>query len=182
MIKNKEKRKIIWHNYYLKNRDRLLKMRQEWRLKNPEYLKKYEKERYAKNPEFHKKRHQEYSKNNREKVNKYIRDKYSNDLQFKFKCVLRSRLLIALKGKQKSDRTLKLIGCTIPVLKIHIENQFEKGMTWDNWEYYGWHIDHIIPISLFDLTNKEEVLKACHYTNLHPMWQLENQSKSNKIT
>jgi hypothetical protein len=151
------------------------------RLKNKEYYLKYEKERYAKNPEFYKKKHREYSKMNRETVNKYVRDKYANDLQFKMKCILRARLLVALKGKQKSDRTLNLIGCSIPELKVHIEKQFKKGMTWENWVYKGWHIDHKKPISKFNLIDKEEIKRACHYTNLQPMWSLDNHRKGNRL-
>ena len=54
---------------------------------------------------------------------------------------------------------------------------FKPGMGWDNWSYRGWHLDHKKPISYFDLTNKEELQKALHYTNLQPMWGKENQKK-----
>jgi hypothetical protein len=178
---NKEKRRIIWHNYYIKNRDKLLEKNRLHRLKNKEYYLKYEKERYAKNPEFYKKKHREYSKTNRDTVNKYVRNKYANDLQFKIKCVLRARLLVALKGKQKSDRTLNLIGCSIPELKIYIERQFKEGMNWQNWMYKGWHIDHKMPISKFNLSDKEEIKRACHYTNLQPMWSLDNHKKGDSL-
>ena len=54
-------------------------------------------------------------------------------------------------------------------------------MTWDNYGYYGWHIDHITPLASFDLTNRQQLLEACHYTNLQPMWAKDNMTKSDKI-
>jgi hypothetical protein len=54
-------------------------------------------------------------------------------------------------------------------------------MTWDNYGQFGWHIDHIKPLSVFDLTDREQFLEACRYTNLQPMWWKENLSKGSKV-
>ena len=69
------------------------------------------------------------------------------------------------------------MGVDIPVLKKHIESLWEEGMTWDNWSRTGWHIDHIIPLSSFDLSKIEEQRIAFHYTNLQPLWAKDNLSK-----
>lgn len=65
--------------------------------------------------------------------------------------------------------------------KLYIENYFPlySGMSWDN---YGnkWEIDHFLPLSSFDLTDRTQVQEACHYTNLQPMWVSENRRKYNK--
>ena len=45
----------------------------------------------------------------------------------------------------------------------------------------GWHLDHIIPLSAFDLTDPAQFAAACHYTNLRPLHWKENLSKGKKI-
>ena len=54
-------------------------------------------------------------------------------------------------------------------------------MNWDNWSLDGWHIDYKVPLAKFDLTKESEVQKACHYTNLVPLWSFDNLSKGNKV-
>ena len=52
-------------------------------------------------------------------------------------------------------------------------------MSWDN--YGEWHIDHIMPLSTFDLTNPDQLKEACKYTNLQPLWAEDNLHKSSKL-
>jgi len=119
--------------------------------------------------------------NNKEQVIKNHRYKYQTDIQYKMRDILRSRLKHVLKGKLKSVSAVKDLGCSIEQLKTYLESLFQPGMTWDNWSRYGWHIDHIKPLSSFDLTDPEQQKKACHYTNLQPLWAAENLRKSCKI-
>lgn len=51
-----------------------------------------------------------------------------------------------------------------------------------SWYNYGeWHLDHIIPLVSFDLTNRWQFARACHYTNYQPLWWWDNISKGAKI-
>lgn len=74
---------------------------------------------------------------------------------------------------------VKNLGCSIEELKKHLESNFKTGMTWDNYGRKGWHIDHIRPLSKFDLSDPQQLIEACHYTNLQPLWWYENIRKSN---
>ena len=79
----------------------------------------------------------------------------------------------------RHNKTFIIIGCIPEYLKEHIENQFTDGMCWENYGLYGWHIDHIIPLS--SANTEDEIYKLCHYTNLQPLWAEENMKKSNKL-
>jgi hypothetical protein len=97
---------------------------------------------------------------------------------------LRTRFWIALNGKSKMVSAVQDLGVDIELFKKILESKFydradRTKMTWDN---YGlWEIDHIKPLSSFDLTNLEEQKKACHYTNLQPLWKEDNRKKSNNL-
>ena len=56
--------------------------------------------------------------------------------------------------------------------------KFVDGMSWDN--YGEWEIDHIRPCASFDLTDVGEQLKCFHYTNLQPLWMIDNIIKKDK--
>lgn len=105
---------------------------------------------------------------------------------YRLKKLARSRIYNALKRIGKVERprirhrTEAMIGCTIEQLCRHLEAKFKRGMTWDN-HGDGWHIDHIIPMAMFDLTDESQLLAASHYTNMQPMWAAENLAKSDYL-
>ena len=86
------------------------------------------------------------------------------------------------QGTRKDDYTLELVGCTIPELKNHIEDQFTEGMTWDEYSHDGWHIDHVRPCASFDLNEKSQINICFNWRNLQPLWSLENTVKRDKYT
>ena len=88
--------------------------------------------------------------------------------------VVRACVYIALKNDNEISST-EYLGCNIETFKKHIEQQFTKGMSWEN--YGEWHIDHKIPLK-YNKPSLEEVVQRLHYTNTQPMWASENMSKA----
>lgn len=115
----------------------------------------------------------------RKQQTKYEADRRKRDPFYKSKKLIRDRLLSALKRKTwtKKFKFVEYIGCSKEEFIKHFESKFTEGMTWEN--QGKWHIDHIIPLS--SAKTEEEMYKLCHYTNLQPLWAIDNIIKSNKI-
>jgi hypothetical protein len=79
---------------------------------------------------------------------------------------------------KKHGNTMELTGCTTEELIKHLSSKFTEGMTLDNYGY--WHIDHIKPCDSFNLEDPEEQLKCFHWTNLQPLWAIDNLRKGSK--
>lgn len=155
-----QKRKSYYKNYRIVNRNKLY----EWRSNNPEKMKQYQ---------------ESYWEQNKDEIIKRRKNRdqewWETDYNFRLKKILRNRLYAALRGNTKRGSAVSDLGCSIKYLKVYLESQFKPGMSWDN--YGEWHIDHIIPISSFNLQNRIELKKACHFTNLQPLWAKENLVK-----
>ncbi len=152
--------------YYLRNREAILARRAEYVAKNKDKIRAYERA-------------------NRGLISAREKRHYHENAEFRLGKCLRTRLrtLLASSGRRKAalGRMGELVGCSIQELKQHLESKFQPGMTWENYGYSGWHVDHVIPLSTFTLTIREELLKANHYTNLQPLWAEDNLRKSNSL-
>ena len=148
--KDKERHKA----YYEANKDKIREQRKAYREANKDKIKAY---REA----------------NKEKIRLYQKEwtikKRKEDPLFKLQKNIRSLILdkIKKKGYTKKSKTYQILGCTYEEFKEHLERQFTKGMTWEN--YGDWHLDHIYPVSLAE--NEEELIKLNHYTNFQPLWR-----------
>lgn len=93
--------------------------------------------------------------------------------------LLRTRLRMAIRNDQKAGSAVRDLGCSIPELIKQFESQFQPGMSMAN--HGEWQIDHIKPLASFDLTDREQLKQACHFTNLQPLWAKENDRKGRKF-
>lgn len=161
---NKQKIAYIRNNYYLKNKQREIDRAVKWGKDNKERRKEIR---------------LKWDRDNKEKKNSYSSNREKYDISFKIRRRLSTRIRQAMMGG-KNFRTKNYIGCSLDDLRTYLQSKFKEGMTWDNYGYNGWHIDHIKPLSLFDLSLEEEKIKAFNYTNLQPLWKDENFKKGNK--
>jgi hypothetical protein len=134
---------------------------------------------YMENKEMLSIKHQEWKKLNKKHMNAHRRERRKNDKQFAMMELVVCGINRNLNGRSKKyDRSEKLLGCSWEEFINYIESKFTNGMTWENRGKKGWHLDHIRPCASFDLSDPEQQKECFHYTNLQPMWQPENQSKS----
>lgn len=168
--------------YREKNKEKLTLKRTIWFEENPNYIKQYQKKYNIENRKKLNEKLKKWREKNKEKIlqeqRKTKKEKYDNDINFKLSHLLRCRINKIIKFKRNRS-SIEILGCTIEEFKIYIEGKFKSEMSWENYGYYGWHIDHIIPLS--SAGSNEGFIELCHYTNLQPLWKDENLNKSNKI-
>lgn len=167
-------------NFHNANKLLINKTKREYYKNNKEKITIKHKNYYLENKTYILLQQKKYQQKNRAKINKYHCDRRKLDEQYRILHSLRVRLYGATKGLL-SESTIKLIGCSTSELKNHLEKQFVKGMSWQNYGKNGWHIDHIKPCTSFDLTDPKQQKLCFHYTNLQPLWASDNISKGNKI-
>ena len=125
-----------------------------------------------------------YYKKNRQRLIdqtcQYEKNKLKKDAGYRLIANLRRRMQLAVQrcNTQKTDTTMKLLGCTLKELRSHLEAKFAEGMGWHNRDL--WHVDHIRPCASFDLTDPEQQRQCFHYTNLQPLWAVDNIRKGAK--
>ena len=163
-----------------------------WKRRNKDKVNRYARENYERYKEIKSEKHRIYIQGKGKEKRKKLIEKWKQDgtaskhqkkYYYKIKkdpvryavfkivnnCRNRVRASAKTKDTKKSqEKKIELIGCTSFFLKRYLEKKFKKGMTWENYGTY-WEVDHIIPLSRFDITIRSERNKANHYTNLQPL-------------
>ena len=170
--REKDKIKEKQKEYFEKNKETLLSANKLYRENNKEAINKQRKEyRNREDIKEHIKiKNKEYLPIKKEK----IKERRKVDVNFKMSEILRSKIHKILNNKPTSF--LKYLGCDLEWFKKWIEFRFDKNMNWDNLGKY-WQIDHILPISRFNMTNENDIRICFHWTNLQPLESTENRQK-----
>ena len=125
----------------------------------------------------------EYSSTEEYKIKKRkANKKYYEQNKFRTRVSAAVRKSLNTCGRKRGRSWEKLVGYTLQQLKEHIEKQFKNGMSWNTYGVKGWHIDHIRPVSSFNITSTdcEDFKKCWALENLQPLWWCDNLSKNDK--
>jgi hypothetical protein len=151
---------------YHNNQEKRVKYNKEWLDKNP--IKKAKVRKQTK----------EWLKQNPNYVTNWMANERKINPHYHIKASIYASLHNYLK-QGKTNKMIWYLGCTIEEFKIYLENKFQEGMSWENYGMFGWHIDHIKPVSLFDLNNEKQLKECWNYKNLQPLWANDNLIKGN---
>lgn len=138
----------------------------------------------------HKKEYQKYGKayraKNKNRLCKYYKKwrkkRYNADYCFRLITRHRSKIrhYIKKRGVPNREKLIPFLGCTPRKLIIYIESLWAPGMTWKNRGKTGWQLDHIRPLTSFNLKRLKQQKAAFHYSNLQPIWTSKHLLKTQK--
>lgn len=198
LLKQKEKewKKKYRKEYYEKHRSKALAWQKKYRQENKEKMRKYRKGYYQKNKERVKKQHIEWNQKNKEKAREHKRrwreknPNYSKKYWQIYRQTSHKRLehsmstaiRVSLCGRKSGRKWETLIGYSLQDLINHLETQFDKNMSWNNYGSY-WEIDHYIPKSWFIYETPNDIgFKMCwDLNNLQPLTVKVNRTKFNNL-
>lgn len=170
-----ERKKAIKRAHYERNKDKLRLQKRQYRKENPDLIRERNRAYTEKAKETP--RYKAMMKRKMEAAARKIRE--SPILRMMQSMSACARKAMKAKAQVKSSRTFELIGCTGAELAAHIEKQFKRGMSWKN---YGsaWHVDHITPLSYFDMSNPDDQRRAWNWQNLRPLPAIQNITEGNR--
>jgi len=167
----------------LRNHESIKRASRKQRIKDPVKHNLSNKTWREANKEKHRQNAKDYYQKNKKHANEVKRKRRLNrrhsDKFYAFRESVRNLVKQSFRDRNytKSSKAEKIIGCDWPYLKVHIESQFTDGMSWEN--RADWHIDHIIPLA--SAKTQEDVLRLNHYSNLRPLWAIDNLKKGSTI-
>lgn len=119
----------------------------------------------------------QYYKKNKLLIFEKEKQRYKNDVQFRLSKIYRNRMNSYIKGE---NNKMDYLHCNLSEFREFIEIQFTNDMSWDN-QGTIWELDHVIPVSKFNLEIQEHKNTCFHWCNYKPIPKSDNKKKSNKI-
>lgn len=153
--------------WYQKNKEQRAIYSKNYRAQNPEICRQADLKKVRENPELY-----------RDLRLKRERIRLKSDPQFRLAKYLRNTIYVAIREKAEHAKAIEFLGCSIAFYLEYIGQKFTEGMSWDN--YGEWHLDHILPLDQFNLEDREQFLKAAHFSNTQPLWATDNILKRNR--
>jgi hypothetical protein len=196
--KNYDRLRQQWTAYANANKDRRSAQKAIYRLEHEERINKQKREYYSNNKAAIAARQLvHYNKNKKligakQKEYRELNKEALRDWRSNYQLVIMSDPILRMKyryrniiskcvtrmGFTKRSSAKTILGCTWDEFKSHIEKQFTGGMSWE--KIGEIHIDHIQPLA--SAVTEADVVALNHFTNLRPMWAVDNISKGAKIT
>lgn len=169
---DREAYRALERERYVKSRDRIAARRARKRAENLEHARAKEAEKRRRNPE----REREKSRIHCKKRRSSAKGKLENSIRTGFYRGL-------VNGAKAGRKTFDLLGYSAEDLRVHLERQFQPGMSWDNYGKGGWEIDHRVPLSAHNYNTPDDYdfKRAWALKNLRPMWASDNRSKHARL-
>lgn len=164
-VRNKAKIKAQWRDYYKRTKATLSAKHKAWVAKNRDKVNARQ-------------RVLRKTSASRATANAYSRKRWRSDPNFRLRSLIRRRINYLVSGQRKAS--VALLGCPIDDFRIYIESKWESGMSWENYGTH-WEIDHELPCAIFDLTKADQQRRCFHFSNLQPLWKLDNRKKGAKV-
>ena len=176
---HKEKVREAKKQFYEENKEKILQHQKQYREEHKDKNKEYQKQYRTDNKEHLAEQRKQYYENNKCEHNKGKGQCCICNPQLYLVNIQRMSLkrMLKISDLSKTKSTIEYLGCSPEYFKIYIQNKMTAEMKYENI-----HIDHIKPITRFNLDEPDEFLDCCHYTNLQPLLATDNMEKNNKWT
>lgn len=163
----KEKRRKRIVAYEIANKEKILKQKLLYRRNNPEKVQKWRKKYKTAHPE----KAREYNNRRRSTPKGHLSNNISKSM---YK---------ALKGNKAGRHWEDLVGYTLKQLHARLRRTLPSGYTWQDYLDGKLHIDHKVPVSVFNFEKPEdEDFQRCFaLKNLQLLPALENIKKSDNL-
>lgn len=97
----------------------------------------------------------------------YRNKKYRTDPAYKTNVLMALGVRYSLKGNKNGARWTGLVGYSVQELMTRLKKTMPSGYCWDDYLSGGLQIDHIIPVTAFNITSPQDIdFKRC--------WALKN--------